>query len=59
MGSYCLQCKKDTGNINPRVSNTSIGKTMILSNWALWDSKKSIFVKNQKAKGLLHNLRLK
>ena len=30
MKSYCLKCRKDTENINPRVSNTSNGKTMIL-----------------------------
>ena len=32
MKSYCLKCKKDTENINPRVSNTSNSRTMILSN---------------------------
>ena len=31
MKSYCLKCRKDTENINPRVSNTSNGRTMILS----------------------------
>ena len=31
MKSYCLKCKNDTGNINPRVSNASNGRTMILS----------------------------
>ena len=30
MKFYCLKCRKDTENINPRVSNTSNGKTMIL-----------------------------
>ena len=34
MKSYCLQCKKDTENINSRVSNTSNGKTMLLSKCA-------------------------
>ena len=29
MKLYCLKCKKDT--INPRVSNTSNGRTIILS----------------------------
>ena len=32
MKPYCLKCRKDTENINPRFSNTSNGKTMILSN---------------------------
>ena len=56
MKSYCLKCRKDTGNINPRVSNTSNGKTMILSKCAICGSKKSRFIKNQEAKGLLSNL---
>ena len=56
MKSYCLKCRKDTENINPRVSNTSNGRTMILSKCAICGSKKSRFVKNQKAKGLLSNL---
>ena len=30
MKFYCLKCRKDTENINPRVSNTSNDKTMIL-----------------------------
>ena len=54
--SYCLNCKKDTENINPRVSNTSNGRTMILSKCAICGSKKSRFIKNQEAKGLLSNL---
>ena len=56
MKSYCLKCKKDTENINPRVSNTSNGKTMLLSKCTKYDSKKSRFIKNQEAKGLLINL---
>ena len=32
MKSYCLKCKKDTENINPRVSNTSNSKTMFYQN---------------------------
>ena len=56
MKSYCLKCKKDSENINPRVSNTSNGRTMILSKCAICGSKKSRFIKNQEAKGLLSNL---
>ena len=59
MKSYCLKCRKDTENINPRVSNTSNGKTMILSKCAICGSKKSRFIKNQEAKGLLSNLGLR
>ena len=54
--SYCLKCRKDTENINPWVSNTSNGRTMILSKCAVCEIKKSRFINNQEAKGLLSNL---
>ena len=56
MLSYCLKCKKNTESIDPKVSATSNGKTMILSNCAICGSKKSKFIEKQKAKGLLSNL---
>ena len=56
MKSYCLKCRKNTENINPRVSKTSNGRTMILSKCAICGSKKSRFIKDQEAKGLLSNL---
>ena len=59
MLSYCLKCKKNTESINPKVSKTTNGKTMILSICALYNSKKSKFIKEQQAKGLLSNLGLK
>ena len=59
MKSYCLKCRKDTKNINPKVSSTSNGKAMILSKCAICGSKKSRFIKNQEAKGLLSNLGLR
>ena len=45
MKSYCLNCGKDTENINPRVSNTSNGKPIILSKCAKCGSRKSGFIK--------------
>ena len=56
MKSYCLGCRKDTENKNPSVSKTSNGRTMISSKCALCGSKKSRFIKNQEAKGLLSTL---
>ena len=56
MKSYCLKCRKNTGNKNPRVLNTSNARTMILPNCATCNSKKSKFIKNQEAKRLLSNL---
>ena len=38
---YCLKCKKDTESINQKVSNTSNGKTKVLSKCAIYGSKKS------------------
>ena len=51
MKSYYVKCRKNTDDINPRVSNTSNGRTMVLSKCAISDSKKSSFIKNQEAKG--------
>ena len=59
MESYCLKCRKNTENINPKISASSNGKIMILSKSAICGSKKSRFIKNQEAKGLLSKLRIK
>ena len=56
MKSFCLKCRKNTENINPKVLKTSNGRTMLLSKCPISDSKKSRFIKNQEAKGLLSNL---
>ena len=56
MKSYWLKCRKNTENINPGVLKTSNGRIMVLSNYAICGSKKSKFIKNQEAKGLLSNL---
>ena len=58
MLSYCLKCKRNTESINPKVS-TANGKAMILSTCAICGSKKSKFIKQQEAKGLLSNLGLR
>ena len=52
MESYCLKCKKNTENIDPKISSTSNGKEIILSNCAICGSKKPRFIKNQEAKRL-------
>ena len=59
MKSYSLKCRKDTENIDPRVSNTSNGRKTILSKCAICGGKKSRFIKDQEAKGLLSNLGVK
>ena len=55
MKSYCLMCRKNTEYINPKVTKTSNGRTMVLSKCAICGCKKSRFIKNQEAKGLLSN----
>ena len=59
MLSYCLKCRKNTESINPKVSKTTNGKMIILSKCSICDSKKSRFIKEQQAKGLLSSLRLR
>ena len=59
MKSYCLKCRKDTENKDPEISSTSNGRAMILSKCAICGSKKSRFIKNQEAKGLLSKLGIK
>ena len=59
MESYCLKCKKNTKNKNPKISSSSNGRAMLLSKCAICGSKKSRFIKNQEAKGLLSNLGIK
>ena len=59
MKSYCLKCKKkkkNTANIDLKISITSNGKAMILSKCAICGSKRYRFIKNQEAKGLLSKL---
>ena len=55
MKSYSLKCKKDTENINPRVSNTGNGKTILLSKYTKLGSK-SRFSEGQAGKRLLSDL---
>ena len=54
-----MKCRKDTENIDPRVSNKSNSRKTILSKYAICGSKKSRFIKDQETKGLLSNLGVK
>ena len=45
--------------MNPRVSKSSNGKTMLLSKCAICGSKKSRFIKRQEASGVLCSLDIK
>ena len=50
MRSYCLKCRKDTENINPKVSNPGNGRTMILSKLQYVVSKNQDLLKIKKQK---------
>ena len=50
MLSYCLKCKKNTRSINPNVSKTINGKTIILSRCAICESKNQNLLKSSKQK---------
>ena len=53
--SYCLKCEKNIVNVNPRVSKTSHGKTMLLSKCLVL----SRFTKEQEESVLLNSLGIK
>ena len=59
MLSYCFKFRRNTKSMNPKVSKTTNGKAIILSTCAICGSKKSKFIKEQEAKGLLSNLGLR
>ena len=58
MSSYFLKCKKDTENINPRVSKTSNCKRVLLSKYIICGGKETRFFKRQEASGILSTLGL-
>ena len=56
MLSYCLKCGKNTESKNSKIVNTNNGRILLLSICAVCDSKKSKFIKEQEASGLLGSL---
>ena len=57
--TYCLSCRKYTENINPRIVRNKHNRSMIQSNFAICNSKKSRFIREHQASGLLSNLGIK
>ena len=55
---YCLKCRKNTEGKNPKVARTK-NRIIILSKFAVCDSKTLKFVKEQDVSGLLSSLRIK
>ena len=52
--TYCLSCKKDTRNIDPKVIKTKNIKRVIISRCSICNNKKSIFI--SQGSGLLDTL---
>ena len=57
--TYCVKCKKDTGNIDPKMFRTKNDRLLMQSKCSVCKNKKSRFVKEQEAKGLLSELGIK
>ena len=56
MNTYCLVCKKYTGNINLKVIKTKNNRKMMLSRCSICNNKKSTFI--SQGSGLLDSLGL-
>ena len=54
-----MKCKKDTENIDPKMVRTKNNRLIMQSKCPACRIKKSIFVKEQEANGLLSNLGIK
>ena len=59
MLSFCLKCRKNTKSKNPKVAKLKNGRIMLLSKCEVCNSKKSKFIKEQEASGLLSTLGIK
>ena len=57
--SYCLKCRKNTESKIPGVVRTKYGRIMLLSKCVVCNSKKSKFLKEQEASGLLSSSGIK
>ena len=59
MKTYCVKCRKDIENINPKIVRTKNNRLVMQSKCSVRGIKKSRFIKEQEAKGLLSNLGIK
>ena len=50
MKTYCVKCRKDTGNVDPKMVRTKNNKLIMQSKYPVCGTKKSRFVKEQEAK---------
>ena len=56
MKTYCLKCKKDTENNDPKMVRAKNNRLIMQAKCSVCRIKKSRFVKEQEAEGLLSNL---
>ena len=59
MKIHCMKCRKNTENIDPKMIRTKNKRLIMQSKCPVYKIKKSRFVKEQEAKGLLSNLGIK
>ena len=59
MKTYCVKCRTNTENIDPKIFKTKNNKLIMQSQRTDCRNKKSRFVKKQDAKVLLSNLGIK
>ena len=59
MNTYCVKCRKSPESLNSKIFKAKNGRLIMQSKCAGCGFKKSRFVKEQEAKGLLSSLGLK
>ena len=59
MKTYCMKCRTDAENIDPKMVRTKNNRLIMQSKYSASGIKKSRLVKEQEAKGLLSNLGIK
>ena len=59
MKTYYVKCRKNTENLKPKIFKTKNNRFIMQSKCPVSVIKKSIFVKDEEAKGLLSNLGIK
>ena len=57
MNTYCLSCKKDTKNIDPKVIKTKNNRKMMLSRCSICNNKKSsVLARISQGSGIIDSL---
>ena len=59
MKTYFVKCKKDTENIDPKIVRTKNNRLIMQSQCTDCRNKKSRFIKEREAKGILSELGIK